>query len=148
MTQVETLRSQPSTHSQRTIPILRIAYIHHRNVHHHRFLFLITTTYHVLWQFYSLCQGQFPTERDLVLPLSVTSIIFFLNHLTSNGHFSGRTAPLTSRFCILYIYSTNIRTEYFKHAAHSPIFPLQNVVYFIMLPFLVPVLFTFIYRVC
>jgi predicted membrane protein len=42
-----------------------------------------------------------------------------------------------------FIYSTNIRTEYFKHAAHSPFFPFQNVVYFIMLPFLVPVLFTF-----
>ena len=53
------------------------------------------------------------------------------------------TAPLTSRCCILYIYSTNIRTEYFKHAAYSPFFPLQNAVYFIMLPFLVPVLFTF-----
>ena len=52
-------------------------------------------------------------------------------------------APLTSRCCILYIYSTNIRTEYFKHAAHSLVFPLQNAVYFIMLPFLVPVLFTF-----
>ena len=33
-----------------------------------------------------------------------------------------RTAPLTSRCCILYIYSTNKRTEYFKHAAHSPFF--------------------------
>ena len=53
-----------------------------------------------------------------------------------------RTAPLTSRCCILHIYSTNIRTEYFKHAAHSPFFPLKNVVYFIMLHFLVPVLFT------
>ena len=42
-----------------------------------------------------------------------------------------------------FIYSTNIRNEYFKHAAHSPFFPLQNVVYFIMLPFLVPVLFAF-----
>jgi hypothetical protein len=41
------------------------------------------------------------------------------------------------------IYSTDIRTEYFKHAAYSPIFPLQNVVYFIMLYFLAPVLFTF-----
>jgi len=40
-------------------------------------------------------------------------------------------------------YSTNIRTEYFKHVAHSPFFFLQNAVYFIMLPFLVPVLFTF-----
>jgi predicted membrane protein len=42
-----------------------------------------------------------------------------------------------------FIYTTNIRTEYFKHAAHSPLFPLQNVVYFIMPPFLVRVLFTF-----
>ena len=40
-------------------------------------------------------------------------------------------------------YSTNISTEYFKHAAHSPFLSLQNAVYFIMLPFLVPVLFTF-----
>ena len=55
----------------------------------------------------------------------------------------GRTARLTSRRCILYIYSTNIRTEYFKHAAHSSFFALQNAVYFIMLPFMVPVLFTF-----
>jgi len=28
-----------------------------------------------------------------------------------------RTTQLTSRCCILYIYSTNIRSEYFKHAA-------------------------------
>ena len=42
-----------------------------------------------------------------------------------------------------FIYSTNIRTEYFKHTAYSLFFPLQNAVYFIMLPFLVPVLFTF-----
>ena len=40
-------------------------------------------------------------------------------------------------------YSTNIRREYFKRASHSPVFSLQNAVYFIMLPFLVPVLFTF-----
>ena len=39
------------------------------------------------------------------------------NHLTPNGHYMGRTAQLTSRCYILYIYSTNIRTEYFKHAA-------------------------------
>jgi len=39
------------------------------------------------------------------------------NHLTPNGHYMGRTAQLTSRCCILYIYSTNTRTEYFKHAA-------------------------------
>jgi len=55
----------------------------------------------------------------------------------------GRTAPLTSKRCILYIYSTNIGTEYFKHALHSPIFSLQNAVCFTMLTCLVPVLFTF-----
>jgi hypothetical protein len=42
----------------------------------------------------------------------------------------------------IYIFSTNISTEYFKHAAHSP-FSLQNAVYLIMLLLLVPVLFTF-----
>jgi hypothetical protein len=28
--------------------------------------------------------------------------------------------PLPSRCCILYIFSTNISTEYFKHPGHSP----------------------------
>jgi len=41
---------------------------------------------------------------------------YIINNLTPNGHYMGRTAQLTSRCCILYIYSTNIRTEYFKHA--------------------------------
>ena len=53
---------------------------------------------------------------------------------------SYRTANLQMLHFIYY--STNIRTEYFKHAAHSPFFSLQNLVYLIMLPFLVPVLFT------
>ena len=34
----------------------------------------------------------------------------------------GRTAPLTPKRCILYIYSTNIGTEYFKHAVYSLLF--------------------------
>ena len=54
---------------------------------------------------------------------------------------SYRTANLQMLHFIYY--STYIRTEYFKHAAHSPFFSLQNAVYFIMLPFLVPVLLTF-----
>ena len=33
-----------------------------------------------------------------------------------------RTAPLTSKRCILYIYSTNVGTEYFKNALYSPFF--------------------------
>jgi len=65
------------------------------------------------------------------------------NPLKPNDLKKRRTAQLTSRCCILYIYSTNIHTEYFKHAAESPFFRLQNAVYFIMLPFLIPVLFTF-----
>jgi len=54
-----------------------------------------------------------------------------------------RTAPLTYKRCILYIYSTNVGTGYFKHALYSPFFSLQNAVCFIMLTSLVPVFFTF-----
>jgi len=58
------------------------------------------------------------------------------NPLKPNDLYIGRTALLTSRRCILYIYSTNIRTEYFKNAAHSTFFFfLQNALYFIMIPF-------------
>jgi len=66
-----------------------------------------------------------------------------INPLTPNDPYSGRTAPLASKHYILYIYSTNIGTEYFKHGIYSPFFPLQNAVYFIILTYLVPVLFTF-----
>jgi hypothetical protein len=48
---------------------------------------------------------------------TVISSCSVLNPLTPNDHYIGRTAQLTSRRCILYIYSTNKRTEYFKHAA-------------------------------
>ena len=65
------------------------------------------------------------------------------SRLTPNDPFTGRTAPLTSKRCILYIYSTNKGTEYFKHALYSPSFSLQNAVCFIMLTCFVPVLFTF-----
>ena len=65
------------------------------------------------------------------------------NPLEPNDPYSDRTAPLTSKRCILYIYSTNIRTEYFKRGIYSPYFPLQNAVCFIILTYLVPVLFTF-----
>jgi hypothetical protein len=29
----------------------------------------------------------------------------FFNHLSPNGHFSGRTAPLTYRCCIFYLFN-------------------------------------------
>jgi len=69
--------------------------------------------------------------------------IQIVNPLTPNDPYSGRTAPLTSKLCILYIYSTNTGTEYFKHGIHSLFFSLQNAVCFIILLYLVPVLFTF-----
>jgi hypothetical protein len=54
--------------------------------------------------------------------------------------------PLPSKHPILYILSTNIPTEFFKHAAHFPFFSLQNAVCVIILPFLVHVLFTFYFQ--
>ena len=46
----------------------------------------------------------------------------FINLLTPNDDYSGRTAPLTSKRCILYIFSsTNTGTEYFKHCIYSPV---------------------------
>ena len=51
------------------------------------------------------------------------------NPLKPNDPYRGRTAPLTSKRCILYIYSTNIDTEYFKHGIYSPFFHLQNAVF-------------------
>jgi hypothetical protein len=47
----------------------------------------------------------------------LTQNAVILNPLTPNGHYIGHTALLTSRRSILNIYSTNIHTEYFKHAA-------------------------------
>jgi len=66
-----------------------------------------------------------------------------ISPLTPNDPHRGRTAPLTSKRCILYIYSTNIDTEYFKHGIYSPFFSFQNAVCFIILTYLVSVLFTF-----
>ena len=71
-----------------------------------------------------------------------------INPLTPNEPYSDRTAPLTSKRCILYIYSTNIVTGYFKRGIKSPFFPLQNAVCFIILTYLVPVLFTFYIQMC
>jgi len=66
-----------------------------------------------------------------------------INPLKSNDAYMGRTAPLTSKGCILYISSTNIDNDYFKRGIYSPFFPLQNAVCFIILTYLVLVLFTF-----
>ena len=68
------------------------------------------------------------TQYDgVVHPVSnieVTKVMF--NPLKPNDTYRGRTAPLTSKRCILHIYSTNIGTEYFKNGIYSPLFPLQK----------------------
>ena len=48
------------------------------------------------------------------------------NLLTPNEPYRGRTAPLTSKRCILYIYSTNIGTEYLKHSKYSMFFSFSK----------------------
>jgi len=59
---------------------------------------------------------------QFIPPTSQLWLAGFLNPLTPNDHYRGRTAPLTSKRSILYIYSTNIGTEYFKHGIYSPFF--------------------------
>jgi len=73
----------------------------------------------------------------------VIDVIFSLNRLTPNDTYRCRTAPLTSKSCILYIYSTDIGTEYYKHALYSTFFSLQNAVCFITITCLIRLLFTF-----
>jgi len=50
--------------------------------------------------------------------LSIHPVNLF-NPLMPNYAYSGRTAPQTSKRCILYIYSTNKGTEYFKRGIYS-----------------------------
>jgi len=87
-----------------------------------------------------------------IMPITASGYEFYpqsqrvevLNPLMPYDPYSGRTAPLTSKHCIFYIYSTNTGTEYFKHGIYSLFFfSLQNAVCFIILTYLVPVLFIF-----
>jgi len=41
---------------------------------------------------------------DILLTVHLSIFISVINHLTPNDPYSGRTAPLTSKRCILYIY--------------------------------------------
>ena len=105
---------------------------------------LITNFFFYFIEYHPINITSFPGRRSATLSsdpyLHYCNLAF--NPLTPNDDYSGLTAPLTSKRCILYIYATNIGTEYFKHGIYSPFFPLQNVVCFINLIYLVPVLFT------
>ena len=85
----------------------------------------------------------FITTMNSSVAEASTCTVKYFNRLMPNDTYMGRTALLTSKRCILYIYSTHLGTEYFKHALYFPFFPLQNAVCFIMVTCLVPVLFTF-----
>ena len=68
----------------------------------------------------SLCSGIRKKKQSPLRWLKVRDSTF--NRLTPNDPYMGRTAPLTSKRCILYICLTNVGTEYFKHALYSPFF--------------------------
>ena len=67
-------------------------------------------------------KGSFDSIFNLNILFMQSSFRGQLNLLTPNDPYMGRTAPLASKHCILCIYSTNIGTEYFKHALYSPFF--------------------------
>ena len=81
-------------------------------------------------------------EIDFTRVPRIGSTFWILTTLTPNDPYRGRTAPLTSKRCILYIYSTNIGTEYFKHGIYSQFFSSKCSL-FHNSNYLVPVLFTF-----
>ena len=91
-------------------------------------LLLPHTTYHI-------SKGTIPTTHSYAFTIrriyimspqeqNIISLDFSycINRLTPNDPYMGRTVPLISKRFILYIYSTNIGTEYFKHVLYSPFF--------------------------
>ena len=112
------------------LTIERSYYVHGTNT--------ITSTY-----YFSCSMHLRPISSTFSDDYPLVLLLFCFNRLTPKDPYMGRTATLTSKRCILCIYSTNIVTEYFKHALYSPFFSLQNAICFIMLTCLVPVLFTF-----
>ena len=79
-------------------------------------------TFRFVAQHLNYCVTAVPPPHKSHL-LTINSVRhWLLNPLTPKDHYSGRTAPLTSKRWILYIYSTNIGTEYFKHGIFSSFF--------------------------
>jgi len=55
--------------------------------------------------------SSYTCNKYISLELKKNGAVNRINPLTPNDPYSGRTAPLTSKRYILYIYSTNIGTE-------------------------------------
>ena len=112
------------TYSGRTEPLTSkrcILYIYSANIGTEYF------KHGIYSPFFSLQNAVFYSSN--VFGSCIIHILYTFNRLKPNDHYSGRTEPLTSKRCILYIYSTNIGTEYFKHGIYSPFFSLQNAVF-------------------
>jgi hypothetical protein len=84
---------------------------------------------------------------DLICTLIALTLLCYIKLQEPCVLYIGRAYRCPPYVAFYIFFKTNISTEYFKHAAHSP-YSLQNTVYFIMLPFMVPVLFTFYIQVC
>ena len=75
--------------------------------------------------------------------LGFVSPLCFINPLTPNDPYRGRTAPLISKITF-YIFIQQIQVLNILNMVYTlRFFPLQNAVCFIILKYLVPVLFTF-----
>jgi len=89
------------------------------------------TTYFYTYIFPSALYSQTPSNCTQLQTTLSTKYrkLNTINPLMPNDPYSDRTAPLTSKRCILYIYSTNRGTEYFKHGINSPfsLFKMQFV---------------------
>ena len=73
--------------------------------------------------------NEFPPPRPGPVTPDVQHPHQGINPLTPNDPYRGHTAPLTSKRCILYIYSINTGTEYFKmvYTLHFFLFKMQLV---------------------
>ena len=58
----------------------------------------------------------------MIIQVELLVFVKFSNYKLMIFLYISRTAPLTSKRFILYIYSTNRGTEYFKHALYTPFF--------------------------
>jgi hypothetical protein len=61
------------------------------------------------------------TKPSYSLAFNKPDTVLPLNHLTPNGHFSGRTAPLTYRWCI-FLFNQQIYVLNILNMLHTPRF--------------------------
>ena len=93
----------------------------------HKYSVSTTPAHHRNFVLHSFFYSTYCRKIDKKIDDDITSISCLMTYIYIYIHiyiYICLTAPLTSRSCILYIYSTNICTEYFKLAAHSQFFPL------------------------